>query len=153
MYQKIPIHYPWMNGILVFFKLTPNICFPSLFNYKAPIAICHVFLDALKIFSIESYHVCLNITKVGKIFSKYMHKGLSHFYVYGYWKIVLNLSKILIQYSHVVWLVQFMYEYFFTHDKSRATYKKLTPSLHLLPLFNYNQLLFATSFFDTLRMC
>jgi hypothetical protein len=46
-----------------------------------------------------------------------------------------------------------MYEYFFTHDKLMAMYKKLTPSLHLLPLFNYNQLLFAMSFFDTLRLC
>ncbi len=75
MYQKIPIHYSWMNGILVFFKLTLSICFPSLFNYKAPIAICHVFLDALKIFSIESYHACLNITRVGKFFQNTCTRG------------------------------------------------------------------------------
>jgi len=153
MYQKILIHYSWMTDILVFFKLTPSICFPSLFNYKVPIVICHVFLNTfLKKFNWK-LPCMFKHSKGWKVFSKYMHMGLSWFYVYGYCKIVVNLSKILTHYSHVVWLVQFMHEYFFTHDKSMAMYKKLTLSLHLLPLFNYSQLLFAMSFFDTLRMC
>jgi hypothetical protein len=66
MYQKIPIHYSWVNGI--FLKLTPSIRFLPLFNYKVPIVICHMFLDTLRIVSIESCHACLNITKVRKVF-------------------------------------------------------------------------------------
>jgi len=49
MYQKISIHYSWVSGILIFFKLTHKICFSSLFNCKVPIIICQVFLDTLKI--------------------------------------------------------------------------------------------------------
>jgi hypothetical protein len=33
---------------------------------------------------------------------------------------------------------------FSTHDKPMAINRNLTPNLHFLPPFNYNQLLFAT---------
>jgi hypothetical protein len=62
-------------------------------------------------------------------------------------------QKILIHYSHVVWPIHPMYDYFFTCDKLMATYKKLTHNLHFLSLFNYNYLLFVTCFFFTLRIC
>jgi len=45
----------------------------------------------IKDFSIEKYHACLNIARVGSIFSKYMDKGLSHYSVNGYCKIVVNV--------------------------------------------------------------
>jgi len=46
MYQKIPIHNSWVHDLFVFFKFTLNICFRPLFNYKVPIVICYMFLDA-----------------------------------------------------------------------------------------------------------
>ncbi len=82
-------------------------------------------------------------SKGGKFFSKYMDKRLACFYVYGYSKIIVVL------YSNVVWPTHSMYDYFFTHEKLMVAYQKLTPGLH----FNYNQLLFATCFFDTLKIC
>jgi len=96
---KISIDFLWVNGTLVFFKLTLNIHFSPLFNYNAPIVICHMFLDILKISwyikkkSIESYHACTNIARVKFFSSKYMDKGLPHFYVYGYCKMIVNISK------------------------------------------------------------
>jgi hypothetical protein len=35
----------------------------------------------------------------------------------------------------------------FLHNKLMDTYKKLTPSLQFLPLFNYNRLLIVMCFF------
>jgi hypothetical protein len=55
--------------ILILFKLTLNIHFLSLFNCKTSIVICHMFFDTLRIintlriFFVESYHACLNITR------------------------------------------------------------------------------------------
>jgi hypothetical protein len=49
IYQKIPIHYSWVNNILIISKLELNIHFLPFFNYKAPIVICHMFLDTLEI--------------------------------------------------------------------------------------------------------
>jgi hypothetical protein len=49
IYERPPIHYSWLSSILVFFKLTPNICFSSLFNCKVLIVICHIFFDILNI--------------------------------------------------------------------------------------------------------
>lgn len=40
-----------------------------------------------------------------------------------------------------------MNNYFITHDKSMITCKNLTPSLHFLPFFNDNQMLFVACFF------
>jgi hypothetical protein len=36
-------------GELVCVKYTSNICFPSLFNYKVLIIMCHAFFDTLRI--------------------------------------------------------------------------------------------------------
>jgi hypothetical protein len=60
---------------------------------------------------------------------------------------------IIIYYSHIMWLIHFKYDYFFTHDNLMVTYQNLVFSLHFSTLFNYNQLLFVMCFFDTLRIC
>jgi len=68
--SKISIHYSWVNGRLVFSKLTPSICFMLLFNHKALIVICHIFFNTIRICPCMSKH-----SKGGKVFSKYMDKG------------------------------------------------------------------------------
>jgi hypothetical protein len=144
-----------MSSILVFLKLTLNIhTFMPLFNCKTQIVICHVFLDTLRIswytkdFFNWKLPCMFKHSKGGKVFSKPMDKGLPCYYIYGYFKIVVNVSKkILIHYSHIVWPMHSIYDYFFTHDKLMATHKKLTPSLRFLPLFNCSKLSFAMCFF------
>ncbi len=90
-------------------------------------------------------------SKGGKVFSWTLdcHVTMSMVIV----RQLLMYKKKLIHYSHIVWLVHSIYDYFFTHDKLMATYKKLTPSLDFLPLFNCNQVPFAMYFFYTLRIC
>jgi hypothetical protein len=97
MYQKISIHYSLVSGILVFLKLTPNIHFLPLFNCKAQIVICHVFLDTLRIswYTKEFFNWKLPFMSKHKhgweFFSKYMDKGLLCYYVYDYCKIIVNV--------------------------------------------------------------
>jgi hypothetical protein len=106
-----------------------------------------MFLDTRTFFSIESYYACLNITRAEKKNSNYMDKRLPCLYVHGYCKIV-NVSKNSnLHYSQVVWLECTPCMIIFSHNKLMATYKKLTPSLQFLPLFNYNWLLFVMCFF------
>jgi hypothetical protein len=123
------IHYSLVNCILVFLKLTPSTHFSPLFNCTAQIVICHVFFDTLRIrwytkdFSIESYHACLNIMKVGKFF-KIPGQGAATL-LCDLW---IPSVKI---FSHM----------------------KLTPSLCFLQLFNFCQLSFTNWFFNTLKIC
>ncbi len=141
-----------MSGILVFLKLTPNIHFLPLFNFKAQIVICHVFLDTLRIswYTKEFFNWKLPFMSKHKrgweFFSKYMDKGLPRYYVYDYCKIIVNvfLKKKYTTHTMCDQCIPSMTN--FTHDKLMATYKKLTPSLYFLPLFNCSQLSFAMCF-------
>jgi hypothetical protein len=102
---------------------------------------------------IENYPTCLNMTRARKFFqnkwTRRCHVSISMVIV----KYLLMCQKILIHYSHVVWPMHSIYHYFFTHNRLMVTYKKLALNLHILSLLNYNQILFAMSFLDMLRIC
>jgi hypothetical protein len=97
-------------------------------------------IDTLRNFLIENCHACLNITKV-RIFFQITWTRVYHVYV----------SMVIVRWLLMYQKIHFIYAYFFTHDKLMVAYKKLTHSLHLLPLFYYNQLLFSMCYFDTLN--
>jgi hypothetical protein len=137
MYQKIPIHYSWANDTLVFFKMTPNILFPPLFKYKISIIICHMFFNRLKIsiYTKDFFNwklPCMSKHNKSRFF--FQNTWISCCHVSMFMVIVRQLlmyQKILIHYSHVVWSIHFLYDYFFTHDKLMVAYKKLSPNSFL----------------------
>jgi hypothetical protein len=123
----------------------------------APIVICHMFLDALRIsWYMNNFFnwkpLCMSKYNKGQN-KKFKIHGQRVCHVHGYCKIVNVLKIINLHYSQVVWLECTPCMIIFSHNKLMATYKKLTPSLQLLPLFNYNLLLFVMCFFYTLRIC
>ncbi len=59
-----------------------------------------------------------------------MNNWLPRFYVYGYYKIVVNVPKNINTLFTCV-INTFMYDYFFTHDKAMVAYKKLSPNSFL----------------------
>jgi hypothetical protein len=73
-----------MNLIIhmYFVRMGKKICFLPFFNCKAPIIICHVFIDTVKIFSTESYHACLNITRVRIVFKIHGQKAITFLYLW-----------------------------------------------------------------------
>jgi len=102
----------------------------------------------IKDFSIEKYHACLNIARVCSIFSKYMEKGLSHYSINGYCKIVVNVCFFKINILLTRCVTNAFHLWLFFHTWQIDGYiQKLAPSLQFLPLFNYNQLSFTMCFF------
>ncbi len=95
-----------------------------------------------------SFHTCINITKVGN-FSKSMEKRLPCFYVYGYYKIIVNVSKNSNTLFTHLWTLHFIYHHLFsTHDKWMVAYQKLTYNLCFPPLFNHNQYCYLPNVWD-----
>jgi len=86
-------------------------------------------------------------------FSKFMDLWLSHSYIYGYCKIIVNESK-NINSLHTCCLINPPYVWLFSHMTNQwLDIKNLTNNLHFLSLFNYNHLLFFMFFYYTLRIC
>ncbi len=71
---NVSICYSWVSDILIFLKLTLSAYVSHHFStirFKLLYALYLIherLVDTVNIFSIESYHACLNITKVTKFF-------------------------------------------------------------------------------------
>ncbi len=71
----------------------------------------------LRIFSINSCCACLNIAKVGMVISKYVDKRSLCCQVYGYYKVIINVSKNTNKIFTLCEQILSMYYQFSTHDK------------------------------------
>jgi hypothetical protein len=94
-------------------------------------------------------------SKGGNVFSKYTNKRLPRFYVYGYYKIIINVSKNSNTLFTHLWTIHSIYHHLVsTCNKWMVAYQKLNSSLCFPPPFNYNQyLLNFLCFFNTLNIC
>jgi hypothetical protein len=108
----------------------------------------HVFFYTLRIcwyskkkFNWKLLCICKH-SKGGNVFSKYTNKRLSHFYVYGYNKTIINVSKNNNTLFTHLWTIHSIYLYLVsTYNKWMVAYEKLNSSLCFPPPFNYNQCL------------
>jgi hypothetical protein len=145
--------------------LTSSLCFPPLFNHNQYFLffkkistlkfISHTMelFFTLKIFSINNCCACLNIAKVGMVFSKYMDTRSLCFQVYGYYKVMITISKNTNKIFTLCEQILSMYYHFSTHDKYMITYQNwnlIYISHHFSIITNYFLLFFNTyNFVDT----
>jgi hypothetical protein len=137
--------------------LTPSLHFLPFFNFNQ-LTFTMCFFNTLRIcwytkkkfngkFSYMPKH-----SRGGNVSSKLMDKRLPCFYVYGYCKIVVNVSKNNNTIFTNLWILHSIYHHLFsTHCKWMVAYQKLTHSVCFSPLFNHNQYCYLPCAFQYIK--